>query len=132
MADSILNDTKKALGLEADYEPFDSEIILHINSVFADLNQLGVGPDQGYFITSEEDTWDELLGEDLRYNSVKTYLYLRVRMLFDPPTLGYLVTAMEKMIEKAEWRITVAADEIKNPPPVDSQVEIDTVETVEF
>lgn len=124
---SILDDTKKTLGLASDYTPFDTDIIMHINSVFADLNQLGVGPDPGYAIVNKEDTWDELIADELKLNNVKSYVYLRVRMLFDPPTIGYVLTAKEKEIEKAEWRVTVAADEIKNPPVVPVVVPVDDI-----
>lgn len=113
---SILDDTKKVLGLESEYTPFDTDLIMHINSVFSDLHQLGVGPEPGYAIASKDETWDGFLADDLRLNNVKSYVYLRVRMLFDPPSIGYVLTAKEKEIEKAEWRVTVAADEIKNPP----------------
>jgi hypothetical protein len=116
MADSILTDTKKALGLADDYEAFDPDIILHINSVISTLNQLGIGPLEGYAIADKGGTWDELIADEKRLNNVKSYIYLRVRMLFDPPSVGYVVTAFEKMILEAEWRIMVAQDEILYPP----------------
>lgn len=115
---SILDDTKKALGLAWDYAAFDSEIIMHINSVLADLNQLGVGPADGLIIVNSSDTWDELIASEKRLNHVKSYIHLRVKMLWDPPTVGYVLTSMEKMIEKAEWRVMVAQDEILNPTVV--------------
>lgn len=117
MAGSILTDTKKALGLADDYTVFDQEIIMFINSVMSDLNQLGVGPPAGYAIANNTDTWDELLADELKLNSVQSYMFLRVKMLFDPPTVGYVLTAMEKMIDEAVWRITVGQDEIVHPPP---------------
>ena len=116
MAGSILTDTKKALGLAEDYTAFDPEITMHINSVLATLHQLGIGPETGYAIANSSDTWDELIADEKRLNSVQSYLYLRVKMLFDPPSVGYVLTAMEGMIEEAEWRITVAQDEIVRPP----------------
>ena len=115
MTTSILADTKKALGLAPEYTPFDPEIIMHINSVLADLNQLGVGPDIGLAIVDETNLWTELLASDARMNHVKSYIFMRVKMLFDPPTLGYVLTSMEKMIEKAEWRINAAREDIKYP-----------------
>lgn len=118
MAGSILTDTKKALGLAEDYTAFDPDIIMHINSVMSTLHQLGIGPPAGYAIINSGDTWDELIGDELRLNSVQSYMYLKVKMLFDPPSIGYVITAMEKMIEEATWRITVAQDEIVSPPPV--------------
>lgn len=122
MAGSILSDTKKALGLADDYTPFDAEIIIHINSVLGTLNQLGVGPEEGYAIENKNQTWDDLLNDDPRLNSVQSYVYLKVKMLFDPPSVGYVLTAMEKMILEAEWRVTVAQDEIKVPPPPPAEV----------
>jgi hypothetical protein len=117
MAGSILTDTKKALGLAEDYTAFDPEITMHINSVMATLNQLGVGPPDGYAIVNAGDTWDELIADEKRLNSVQSYLFLRVKMLFDPPSTGYVLTALEKIILEAEWRITNAQDEIVHPPP---------------
>lgn len=119
MSNSILADTKKALGLAPDYTPFDADIILHINAVLSDLNQLGIGPDLGFEILDDTATWTEFLADDLRLNGVKSYLYLRVKMLFDPPNVGYVLTSLEKMIEKAEWRINMAREEIKYPPVVE-------------
>jgi hypothetical protein len=118
MAGSILTDTKKALGLADDYTAFDPDIIMHINSVISTLNQLGVGPPEGYAIASDTGTWTELIGDEKRLNNVQSYLYLRVKMLFDPPSVGYVLTALEKMILEAEWRIMVAQDEILYPAPV--------------
>ena len=126
---SILDTTKKALGLDADYTPFDPEIIMHINSVLADLNQLGLGPSAGFMIEDRAATWDQFLAPTLppvdppvaagdpRFNNVKSYAFLKVKMLFDPPNTGYVLTAMEKLIEQAEWRINVAREDIVNPPP---------------
>ena len=122
MAGSILTDTKKALGLAEDYTAFDPEIIMHINSVISDLTQLGIGPQTGYMIVNSADTWDELIGDESRLNSVQAFIYLKVKLLFDPPSVGYIITAMEKMIEEATWRITVAQDEIVHPPPVEVPV----------
>lgn len=125
---SILQTTKKALGLEADYTPFDPELIMHINSVLADLNQLGIGPTKGFMIEDASTTWDAFLiptvppvdppvtASDPRFNAVKSYVFLRVRMIFDPPNVGYVLTAMEKLIEKAEWRIMAMREDIVNPP----------------
>lgn len=116
MSSSILKDTKLALGLDAEYAPFDHDVMLHLNSVLSDLHQLGIGPPDGLSVSGVETQWTALMQDDPRLNNVKSYIYLRVRMLFDPPTLGYLITAMEKLIEKTEWRITIAQDEITRPP----------------
>lgn len=112
MSDSILNSTKKNLGIPEDYDVFDETIILHINSVFSTLNQLGVGPDEGFSIEDDSATWITFLEGDSRLNNVKTYVYLRVRMLFDPPNTGYLVEAMQKQITELEWRLNVQREEV--------------------
>jgi hypothetical protein len=126
---SILDDTKAALGLASDYTPFDAEIIMHINSVLANLNQLGIGSDAGMEIVNKNNTWAELIGEENRLNHVKSYMYLKVKMLFDPPNTGYVLTAMEKQIDQAEWRITVAQDDIIHPlPPAVVLVPVDPLE----
>lgn len=107
---SILDGTKKALGLDPDYTIFDSDIIMHINSTFATLNQLGVGPNDGYMIEDNATTWDDFLGGKKYLNEVKSYTYLRVRLLFDPPQMGYLVQAIKDQIKEHEWRINVHAE----------------------
>lgn len=105
MSDSILTSIKKNLGLAEDYTVFDSDIILYINGVFSTLNQLGIGPDLGFAIEDASAVWDDFLVGDLRKNSVKSYMTLKVRMLFDPPQVSYLVTALEKQAEELEWRL---------------------------
>jgi hypothetical protein len=112
VTDSILDGTKKALNLAPDYTPFDQDIIMHINSVFSTLNQLGVGPELGFMIEDNEALWSDFLGGDLRLNNVKTYVYLRVRMLFDPPTIGYLVEAMKEQAKELEWRINAQRESV--------------------
>lgn len=107
MSESILNSVKHTLNLAADFTPFDQDVILHINSAFSTLNQLGLGPEEGYMITDATETWDAFFGSDLRLNNIKTYVYLRVRMLFDPPTTAYLVEAMKQQILELEWRLNV-------------------------
>jgi hypothetical protein len=109
---SILDGTKKALGLGAEYDAFDSDIIMHINSVFFTLNQLGVGPKAGFAIEGAAETWDTFLGEDLNLNAVKSYVYLRVRLLFDPPQNSFGIASMEKQIEQMEWRLNVHVENV--------------------
>lgn len=111
MADSILDSTKKVLGFEPEYKAFDTDILMHINSVFSTLNQLGVGPLQGFRIENSDSVWADYLLDDLNLNNVKSYLYLRVRLLFDPPPHAFLLTAMESQIKELEWRIMVYVDE---------------------
>jgi len=112
MTESILDSVKKVLNLSSDYTAFDQDIILHINAVFSTLNQLGVGPESGFMIEDKDAVWSDFLGGDLRLNNIKTYVYLRVRMLFDPPTIGYLVTAMQDQIKELEWRINVQRESV--------------------
>lgn len=118
---SILDYTKKMLGLDADYDVFDLDIIIHINSTFAQLAQLGVGPDDGFEIEDSSTLWADFLGTNKLINSVKTYMYLKVRMFFDPPTTSFSQTAVQEQIKELEWRLNVAADKgIQSPyPPVE-------------
>ena len=104
MSDSILTSTKKILGIDEDYEVFDLDILTHINSVFATLNQLGIGPDDGYQIADKADTWD-LFQDDPRYNSIKTYVYLKVRLLFDPPSTSFAIASLNEQVKELEWRL---------------------------
>lgn len=119
MTESILDSVKKVLNLSSDYTPFDQDIIMHINSVFSTLNQLGVGPENGFMIEDKDAVWSDFLGGDLRLFNVKTYVYLRVRMLFDPPTIGYLVEAMKEQIKELEWRINVQRESVAWTDPDD-------------
>ncbi len=105
---SILNSTKKVLNIEPEDEAFDVDLILHINSVFSELCALGVGPERAYSIESSDETWDEFItNTDL--NMVKSYMYLEVRLMFDPPTAS-LLSAMERKRDEYEWRLNVEAD----------------------
>lgn len=106
MDKSILTNVKKMLGLDKDYDAFDMDVIIHINSVFSTLSQLGIGPVNGFMIEDDILTWDDFFeASDPRLNSVKTYVYLRVRLLFDPPATSFAITAMEKQIQELEWRL---------------------------
>lgn len=105
--ESVLNTTKKMLGIAADYDHFDSDIIVHINSVFMTLNQLGIGPEEPAHISSDLETWSSVLGEIKNVEAVKTYVYLKVRLLFDPPTSTAVLEAMNKQAAEYEWRLTI-------------------------
>lgn len=107
--DSILTSIKKMLGIGEEYAHFDADIIFHINSALMTLNQLGVGPDD-FFITTDEQTWEDYLGETKKLEAVKSYIYLRVKMLFDPPANGTLVEAMKQQIAEFEWRLNAQAE----------------------
>lgn len=114
--DSILTSIKKLLGPSAEDTHFDPDIIMHINTVLADLNELGVGPDEGFAIEDETACWDEFIPEESlkKLNNVKTYIYLRVKLLFDPPANSAVIESMNKQIDKLEWRLNVAAESIES------------------
>ena len=126
MEDSILTSTKKILGLSPDYTVFDQDIITHINSAFSTLTQLGIGSADGFAIEDDVPTWANYLGEESKIDSVKTYVYLKVRQLFDPPQTSYLISAMEKQIQELEWRLNVHREETgwtdPDPEPVEEEV----------
>lgn len=109
MDESILNSTKKVLGIDASYTAFDPDITMHINSVFSTLQQLGVGPVEGFEITGVEEKWSDFI-TDKRLNSVKTYVYLRVRLLFDPPATSFHQESMQNQIKELEWRLNVQTE----------------------
>lgn len=117
METSILISTKKILGIAEDYTVFDLDVITHINSAFSTLTQLGVGPAEGFMIEDEDAEWLDFEADDLQYNSVKTYVYLRVRLLFDPPTTSYLIAAFNDQIKELEWRLNTHREETEWTPP---------------
>lgn len=110
MTESILDSTKKILGLDESYTAFDVDVITHINSVFFTLNQLGVGPAEGFIIEDNTTSWSAFIGDDVRLNAVKTYMYLRVRLLFDPPQTSSHMEALKSQIQEMEWRLNVHVD----------------------
>jgi hypothetical protein len=121
METSILISTKKILGIAEDYTVWDLDIITHINSAFFDLTQLGVGPANGYVIRDESDQWSDFIGDDLQLESVKTYIYLRVKLVFDPPSTSYAIAAMKDQIDKLEFRLNVhreGTEWVDPDPPV--------------
>ena len=109
--ESILTSIKKLLGITEEYTHFDNDLILHINSVLMILSQLGVGPSEGYSISSSAQTWTDFLGDDLKkLQSVKSYVALKVRLMFDPPTSSSVMEAINNQIREFEWRLNVAVD----------------------
>lgn len=108
--ESILISIKKMLGITKEYDHFDNDIIMHINSVFMILNQLGVGPSSGFTITGEYETWDTFLPEGQNLEAVKSYMYMKVRLLFDPPSSSIVMECMNRMISELEWRLKVEAE----------------------
>lgn len=110
MNESILTSIKKALGIPEDAEMFDPELIMYINSVIASLNQMGIGPVEGFEIQDKNTKWNDFLDGDILLSSVKTYVYLKVRMIFDPPQSSVTKDAFEKQIVEFEWRNYVKKD----------------------
>lgn len=108
--ESILTSVKKMLGIPEDYEHFDADIIMHINSVFMILTQLGVGPAEGFTIMDEDATWNDFIQDNKKIQSVKSYMYLKVRLLFDPPLSSAVIDSMTRLINELEWRLNVAVD----------------------
>lgn len=108
--DSILLSVKKLLGIMPEYEHFDVDITMHINSVFMILNQLGVGPQKCYRIKDKTNLWEEFIGDALDLESVKTYIFYKVKLLFDPPTNAAAVGSFERIIAELEWRLNFAAE----------------------
>ena len=104
MNESILISIKKLLGIAADYTQFDTDIIIHINSVFAILNDIGIGPEDTFVIYDDKATWDDFTEGEDELNMVKSYVYMRVRTMFDPPT-GQVAEAMNNNIKELEWRM---------------------------
>lgn len=110
MNESILNSIKALLGPDSDYTVFDSDIIIFINGALSTLTQLGIGPSEGFKITGSRERWEDLLGDYQDIESVKTFIYLKVRMLFDPPTSSFVLSAMQKECDELAWRLNVAVD----------------------
>ena len=110
MKESILTSIKKLLGIIDTYENFDTDIIIHINSVFTTLKQLGVGPEKGFRITGKTETWDMFMTEEEFLDSVKTYIYLKVKIVFDPPLNASVMEAYKQEINQFEWRLNVDGD----------------------
>lgn len=108
--ESILTSIKKLLGIEEGYEHFDNDIIMHINSVLSTLTQLGVGPSEGFSIQDKNSTWTEFLKDDKNLDSVRSFIYLKVRLLFDPPSSAAVIESMNRQASEFEWRINVAAE----------------------
>lgn len=109
--DSILNSIKKLLGITAEYTHFDQDIIIHINSVFLTLAELGVGPEEGFFVTDAGDEWSDYISDnDMLLNAVKSYMYLKVKMLFDPSLTSSVTDLMKEEVRELEWRMNVYVD----------------------
>lgn len=110
LTESILISIKKLLGIDASYTHFDADIIMHINSVFSILTQMGVGPSNGFSISGSEENWTGFIEDVPTFSLVKSYVYLKVRLLFDPPLSSAAVESINRQISEFEWRLFVAAD----------------------
>lgn len=110
MNDSILTSIKKLLGITEEYMNFDTDIIIHINSALMVLNQLGVGPSDGFSIQDKTSEWSEFITDEDKLDAVKTYVYLKVKLVFDPPLNGSVMEALKQSITEYEWRLNVQAD----------------------
>ena len=115
MMDSILDSTKKVLGIDAAYTAFDQDVTMLINTALSHLHQLGVGPTAGFAITNKDQTWVQFLGEDPTLNNAQAFVFLTVRLAFDPPQSGYLTTAYQKQLEELAWRLNMRVEEQKYP-----------------
>lgn len=107
--ESILTSTKKLLGITEEYEHFDKDIIMHINTVFLTLNQIGVGPEEGFLIEDDSAEWSDFIEDSAQLQAVKSYMYLRVKLLFDPPLSSAVIESSNRMIAELEWRLRLAA-----------------------
>ena len=114
MNESILTTVKAGiLGITEEYEAFDAQLIVHINSAISTLTQLGVGPSDGYYISDDEDVWTDFIGDSKLLEHVKQYVVLSVKRVFDPPSNSFLVDIINKQLEELVWRICVRVDEMK-------------------
>lgn len=108
--ESILTSIKKLLGIDEEYTHFDADLVMHINSVFMILGQMGIGPDEGFSIADASSIWDDFVPNLQNIEAVKSYMNLKVKLLFDPPTSSAVMESYNRMISEFEWRLNVAAD----------------------
>lgn len=109
--ESILTSIKKLLGIAEEDTSFDADILININAVFSTLNQLGVGPNEGFTIKDATAVWADFISEDHKgFENIKTYVYLRVKLIFDPPLSSAVITSYEKQISELEWRLNATAE----------------------
>ena len=111
--ESILTSIKKLLGIAEEYTHFDADLIMHINSVFSILTQIGVGPAEGFSIKDESSVWSDFVPEKSKWELIKSYTYIKVKLLFDPPLNSAVIESINRIIAELEWRIQVAADSEK-------------------
>lgn len=114
-SESILNSIKKTLGIDSSYTVFDLDVTMHINTSFSILQQLGVGPVEGFAIADETSVWTDYDADNILLASVKSYIFAKVRLLFDPPATSFGLDAMQKMVSELEWRLNIAGEAINKP-----------------
>lgn len=112
ITESILTSVKKLLGIDEAYNHFDSDLIMHINSVFSILTQMGVGPANGFSITGNSEKWTDFADEPDKFSFVKSYMHLKVKLLFDPPLSSAVIESINRQISEFEWRLFIAADPV--------------------
>lgn len=114
ISESILTSIKKLLGIDENYTHFDADIVMHINSVFSILTQMGVGPANGFSISGKDETWSAFITDKPNiFSLVKSYVYMKVRLLFDPPLSSAAIESINRQISEFEWRLFVAADPVE-------------------
>lgn len=112
--EDILTSVKKAIGFDENYRVFDPDLVMFINSTFATLHQLGVGPKEPFCIdVDSQSCWHEFINDDLRLNSVKSYVFIKAKMIFDPPQSSFLLDSLKTQADELEWRLMVAAETIE-------------------
>lgn len=113
MEESIFESIKSLLGPDASYDVFDQDILIHINTAISVLTQLGVGPATGFMVTGPDETWRDFIGDDKILQMVKTYIYMKVKMAFDPPANSSVLNAYNEACKEYEWRLNVETDPFK-------------------
>lgn len=111
MEESILLSIKKLLGLDGDYQAFDEDVVVHINTALSILRQLGIGPKNGFKITGSNETWGDFLGDSDKLEMAKTFVYTRVKPIFDPPSNSFVLSALKEESTELAWRLNIAAEE---------------------
>ena len=120
MGTSILTSTKKLLGITEDYTHFDVDIITNINTCLSTLNQIGIGPAEGFSIEDSTAEWEDFIGLDTRMNLVKSYVYMKTRLVFDPPTSSFFLSSIQEQIKEVEWRLNMFSEVDNYAPGSDS------------
>lgn len=110
MPESILTSIKKLLGITEEYAHFDADIIMHVNTVFMILAQLGVGPSEGFSISDASAVWSDFLPDGANLEAVKSYTFQKVKLLFDPPQSSAVLDAIKQSVSELEWRLNIEAE----------------------